>query len=70
MYMEKKLWYGFSKTSNQTHFFNSDPGRNAPGIGELSGTGSFTVNGECKGLNIENVQNQAGNQRQTDAPVG
>jgi hypothetical protein len=69
--MEKKnVWYGYSNKDNRTHFFNSDPGRNAPGLGDLSGTGSFTINGECQGLNIENVQNTAGGQRQTDAPVG
>jgi hypothetical protein len=64
--MEKQVWFGYSAKDNRTHFFDADPGRKLAQLGDLSGTGNFTITGEAKGLNIENVQNVGGGQQ----PVG
>lgn len=50
--MKKKVWYGYSKEDNRVHFFDTD--RN---VGSLQGTGTFTLDGEIEGLNIETVGN-------------
>ena len=61
---QKKIWYGYSEQNDKVHFFNSDPGTTLGS--NLSGVGSFTINGDTTGLNIENVpQSQSAGQTQT-----
>lgn len=47
--MKQQIWFGYSQSENRVVFYNSDPGNNS----SLKGTGTFSVNGDVTGLNIE-----------------
>jgi hypothetical protein len=56
--MKTTIWYGFSQSKNRVIFFDSNVGQNSSSYGELLGYGSFTINGDTIGLQIEPVSQQ------------
>jgi hypothetical protein len=62
--MQKTIWYGTH--GQNTRFFGNEP----KGLNDVQNVGSFTVNGEVSGLNIETAPEQQVGASQSQQATG